>query len=114
MMFSNVAFLTVKSIGSAALDATIKPGTLQPWVNEIESKVATSGKFSKLSVAYLPFSPPPVFWDYKCRKCRWWEVRGACKTVEGEISPQGWCAIWIAPPTYKALTWPQELLRGDW
>jgi len=114
MILPDLIFLMAKSIGLAALDSTVRPGVLQPWAGEIENYVSHLGKFSKFSVAYVPFSPPPVFWDYKCRKCRWWQDPSSCKTVEGEISPQGWCAIWIAPPTYKALTWPQELLKGNW
>jgi len=106
--------LLINSIGLSALDATVKPGVLQPWVDEINERVAKEGKFAKPSVAYMPFSPPPVFWDYKCRKCRYWQEPDACEVVEGKISPQGWCAIWIPPQDYKAFSWPQELLRGDW
>jgi len=72
-----VAFLPVmlaKSIGLAAANATIKPGVLQPWIDEIEQYVAEQGKFSKSAVAYIPLSPPPVFWDYKCRKCLFWQA----------------------------------------
>ena len=110
----NVPSLLVKSVGLAALSSTVKPGVLQPWVSEIEERVRLNGKLSKMSVAYLPFSPPPVFWDYKCKKCRWWEEPDTCKVVESKISSQGWCAIWVPPVTYKAFTWPVELIRGDW
>jgi len=110
----NVLSMLVKSIGLAALDATVSPGVLQPWVNEVEAYVAHNGKFSKFAVLYLPLSPPPVFWDYKCKKCLWWQEPNGCKVVEGDISPQGWCAVWVPPKEYKALTWPQELLRGEW
>lgn len=113
-MLPDLFLLLVKSIGLAAADATYKPGILQPWVEEIEHYVNLNGKFTKFSVAYFPFSPPPVFWDYKCMKCRWWVDTDACKAVEGVISPRGWCAVWIAPSTYKAFTWPKELLRGEW
>lgn len=106
--------MLVKSIGLAGLNATISPGTLQPWVDEIEQTVRERGKFSKASVAYIPFSPPPVLWDYKCRKCRFWINPDACQAVEGDISPKGWCVIWLPPDDYKALSWPEELLSGDW
>ncbi|GAI73013.1 unnamed protein product, partial [marine sediment metagenome] len=77
-------------------------------------RVAEEGKFTKQQVAYIPFSPPPVFWDYKCRKCLFWETPNGCRVVEGEISPRGWCAIWLPPEDYKAFSWPSELLKGDW
>jgi len=106
--------MLAKSIGLAGLNATISPGALQPWLDEIEQRVAEEGKFSKSAVAYIPFSPPPVLWDYKCRKCRAWESPDGCKWVAGEISLRGWCAIWLPPDQYKALSWPKELLSGDW
>ena len=110
----NPITMLINSISKAAADATYQPGALQPWVDELESKVATDGKFSKMEVLYLPFSPPPVFWDYKCKKCKWWEPPNGCKTVDGEISPGAWCAIWVPPSIYKAFTWPQELIKGEW
>ena len=106
--------LLIKSITKAAANATISPGALQPWVDEINRRVAEEGKFPKSAVAYIPFSPPPVFWDYKCRKCSFWQGPDSCLVVEGEISPGGWCAIWLPPEDYKALSWPKELLSGDW
>ena len=106
----NAIEMLIKSVSLAALDSTLSPGVLQPWVYEIKAH----GKFSQAEVTYLPFSPPPVFWDYKCRKCRWWVEGGQCEVVEGEISPGGWCVIWLPHVDYKPLTWPQELLRGDW
>lgn len=98
----------------AAANATISPGALQPWVNEIEARVSESGKFSKFTVAYLPLSPPPVFWDYKCKKCRFWIEPDRCEVVEGEISPIGWCAIWLPLDNKPAFSWIGELMRGDW
>ncbi|MBA7648397.1 hypothetical protein ES703_56183 [subsurface metagenome] len=106
--------MLVKSIGLAAMNATISPGVLQPWVDDINRRVAEQGKFSKSQVGYLPFSPPPVFWNYKCKKCLAWQPPSSCKWVEGKISPNGWCAIWIPMEEYKAMTWPKELLKGDW
>ena len=113
-MNTSIPSLLITSIGKAAANATISPGTLQPWVDDINRRVAEEGKFPKSAVAYIPFSPPPVFWDYKCRKCRFWQGPGSCQVVEGEISPRGWCAIWIPPDSYKPFTWPNELMRGDW
>ena len=106
--------LLAKSIGLAAANATVFPGVLRPWVDEINRDVAEKGKLSKSQVAYIPFSPPPVFWDYKCRKCLFWQSPGACQVVEGKISPRGWCAIWLPPDDKPAFSWIGELIRGDW
>jgi hypothetical protein len=109
----DVVFLTVKSISSAALE-TVKPGTLGPWISGLEDYVNKMGRFTKFEVMYVPVSPPPFFYDYKCRKCRWWIQGGSCQMVDGLIVPRGWCAIWVPPDSYKPFTWPQELLKGDW
>jgi hypothetical protein len=97
----------------------------QDWINNVTSYVALNGKFSKFEAAYLPFSPPPLFWDYKCRKCRFYipvqiavaQAPGPqpqCTLVDGDISPSAWCSLWMAPDTYKAFSWPSELLAGNW
>ncbi len=111
-MNASLPNLVLKSVSTAAL-STRSPAQLQSWIDEIEQRVAEEGKFSKLAVAYLPVSPPPVFWDYKCRKCLAWESPDGCKWVEGEISPRGWCAIWL-PDGRPAFSWVGELLRRDW
>lgn len=110
----NPIYLLYKSVGTAALDATVTPGSLKLWIATIENHVARYGKYSKPSVLYLRISPPPFFWDYKCKKCRWWQEPNSCKVVEGKISPQGWCAIWVPPEEYRAFTWPRELIKRDW
>lgn len=109
-----IPVLLAKSIGLAAANATISPGALQPWVDEINKRMAEQGKYSKLAVAYIGLSPPPVFWDYKCKKCRFWIEPDRCEVVEGEISPIGWCAIWLPPDNKPAFSWIGELMRGDW
>ncbi len=108
----NPVMMLVNSVGRAALDATIRPGLLSPWIARVEALVARDGKFSHQAAGYLPLSPPPAFWDYKCRKCGWWNG-GTCAVVAGEIRPGGWCALWTPAPGYKAFTWPRELLQGD-
>lgn len=108
--------LLVNSVARAALDSRARPGTaslLQPWVEALEAKVLRVGKYSKGEVLYVPFSPPPALWDYKCKKCGFWQ-EGGCSVVEGSISPSGWCVNWIPPANYKPLTWPQELAKGEW
>lgn len=31
-----------------------------------------------------------------CAQCRFFQAPNACERVEGEISPDGWCAFWAA------------------
>ena len=110
----DLLWLLGNSIGRAALNATLKPGVLDPWITEIDRYVQANGQFSHLAVSYLPVSPPPVFWDYKCRKCLKFSEPSACLWVGGEIKPAGWCSLWVPPSDYKAFTWPAELLAGNW
>lgn len=103
--------MLVKSITLAGVNATVRPGVLQLWVDEIEKRVDEQGKFSKSAVAYFPLSPPPLVWDYKCKKCRFWEEPDGCSVVEGKISPRGWCAIWLPPEGKPALSWVAEFIK---
>ena len=108
LITSNPFFLLFSSVTGAARGlAPIKAG-------ELEDYVSINGKFPKAKVLYIPVSPPPALWDYKCKKCRFWLPPNGCSVVEGEISPGGWCVIWLPPDTYKPLTWPQELVGGNW
>lgn len=112
-------YLTFKSISSAALDATISPGLLAKWEAALDEQIANAGKFTQFSVFYRDISPPPVFWDYKCFKCKKWgpnqgQPDRTCLWVADDISPEGWCAIWIPNTGYKAFSWPQELVAGNW
>lgn len=115
----DLVFLMSKSIGSAAVDATIAPGTLSKWESAVDQQVAADGKFTQFSVFYRDISPPPFFWDYKCFKCKKWgpnqdQSDRSCLWVAGDISPEGWCAVWIPNAGYKAFSWLRELARGDW
>lgn len=58
----------------------------------LSSKPAKAqAKVSKSSVRYQ--DTPRA--DQDCANCRSFEPPNACKTVAGEISPKGWCTIWI-------------------
>lgn len=107
-------FLLTNSIARAAADAITSNGQLAPWIRQVENHVAEYGKFHKLFVLYIPFSPPPVLWDYKCRKCLWWAEPRSCKVVQGDIDGGGWCSLWVPPADYKPMTWPKEFIKGDW
>lgn len=47
-------------------------------------------KLSKAAVAYRD-TPKGA---HRCDNCRVWVPPNGCKSVEGEIAPQGWCNIW--------------------
>jgi hypothetical protein len=49
-----------------------------------------AAKVSQKSVAYQE-SPKGT---QSCANCNVFEPPNACKTVEGTVSPQGWCKIW--------------------
>lgn len=57
-------------------------------------------KRSKERVAYRP--RPLLFADGRnemCRACSNFEPPEACKVVEGEVSPAGWCVRFSRPST---------------
>ena len=98
----NLLEMLTQSVGRAALNATVQPGALEPWLAQVEETVRTSGKFAKLQVAYFTLAPPPFFWNYSCARCRAYianaqapEMAGTCRWVRGDISPAGWCAVWL-------------------
>ncbi|KKL72062.1 hypothetical protein LCGC14_2088640, partial [marine sediment metagenome] len=95
----------IRSIFTAALDATIAPGLLDDLATEREDEVARNGKFTKLDVGYIAAPPPPLFWEYRCSECRYWQT-GACAIVQGRIDQVGYCVQWIPPKGYEApFTW---------
>jgi High potential iron-sulfur protein len=55
---------------------------------------ANAAKAPQKSVAYQ-VSPKGV---QKCDNCSLWEAPNACKSVDGTISPQGWCMIYKKAP----------------
>lgn len=52
---------------------------------------AQAGKVSKSSVRYQ--DGPNGGKD--CKGCKLFVAPNACKSVDGEISPNGWCALWL-------------------
>ena len=51
---------------------------------------ARAAKMSRPSVAYQP-SPKN---GAKCANCALFQAPNACQSVEGPISPNGWCSIY--------------------
>ncbi len=50
-----------------------------------------AAKTAKTAVAYQD-TPKG---DHKCDNCSLFQAPDQCKSVEGPVSPQGWCKIWI-------------------
>lgn len=56
----------------------------------ISAKDAFAGQMSQKSVSYQATPKGPL----RCDNCKLWQPPNACKSVEGAISPSGWCAIY--------------------
>lgn len=81
-----------------------------------------TGKFSKLDSYYVPFEIPPVFWEYRCETCRFYQEAnadaGTCDVVGragdpfgGEaISPQAYCAWWMPEADDEPFDWIRNRL----
>ena len=50
--------------------------------------------WAKLSKASVSYQEKPNG-DRSCSNCNLFEPPSACKSVEGPISPNGWCKIWV-------------------
>jgi hypothetical protein len=73
---------TLLQAGAGALSAVSFLG--------LSARNAKAAKASKAAVAYRD-SPKG---DQNCANCRLFIEPNACKQVEGDISPNGWCKIW--------------------
>lgn len=52
-----------------------------------------SAKAAKLPQVSANYRPKPNG-DRQCSNCKLFEPPNACKSVAGEISPQGWCSLY--------------------
>ena len=55
---------------------------------------ATSVQAAKLSQTAARYQDSPKG-DKKCSNCNLFLPPNACKSVDGTISPNGWCALWV-------------------
>ncbi|HXZ15273.1 MAG TPA: high-potential iron-sulfur protein [Roseiarcus sp.] len=54
----------------------------------------TGGAEAKMAQAAVKYQAEPK--DGKqCDGCNFWVAPNSCKMVDGEISPTGWCALWV-------------------
>ena len=62
------------------------------WMPIALSATATGEKVPQASVQYQP-KPKG---DQKCASCmNFIAGSSTCKLVEGQVSPQGWCSLWV-------------------
>lgn len=55
---------------------------------------ATGARAAKMAQAAVRYQATPK--DGKqCDGCNLFVAPNACKSVEGNISPKGWCALWV-------------------
>jgi hypothetical protein len=59
-----------------------------------EAPAAGTPQPAKVSQASVQYQHQPKG-AQKCANCIQFIQPNACKVVEGEISPEGWCAIWV-------------------
>jgi high potential iron-sulfur protein len=58
------------------------------------NRALAQAKSSQQAVAYQNMPQG----SQRCDNCTLFEPPSACKTVDGQISPQGWCKIYVAKP----------------
>jgi hypothetical protein len=52
---------------------------------------------AKISQAAVAYQPQPNG-DKRCDRCAQFQPPNACKIIDGTISPQGWCKVFVPAP----------------
>jgi hypothetical protein len=79
--------------------ATPSPAVQSPESMEPAAPSPEAAKMTKVQAEYQ--DQPKA--EQNCEKCRYFIAdSGTCQLVEGEISPQGWCKLWVAQETPAA------------
>ena len=73
-------FLNIAAVGGGALMAAGLTGTAS----------AAPKKFSQKQARYQPIPKA----GQRCQICALWQPPTACKVVEGQVSPAGWCMLY--------------------
>jgi hypothetical protein len=60
--------------------------------------VTEAGAQAKVAQASVAYQATPKG-DQQCDNCIFFQAPNACKTVAGDIAPQGWCKIWAKKPS---------------
>lgn len=75
--------------------------TFAAGVSTIGSMVAigamTPAHAAKVAQKVVKYQDTPKG-DLRCDNCALFEAPSSCKTVDGTISPQGWCAVYARKP----------------
>jgi hypothetical protein len=85
---ANVAMGSAEITRRSLLMSTAAAGSLPLLVMSAGPALA---KMSQASVAYQD-TPKG---DRNCANCGLFQPPASCKTVDGVISPNGWCKIWV-------------------
>jgi hypothetical protein len=56
--------------------------------------LGASPAWAKMSQAAVAYQDSPKG-DRTCAGCGLFQAPSSCKTVDGTISPKGWCKIWV-------------------
>lgn len=56
--------------------------------------LGASPAWAKMSQAAVAYQDSPKG-DRNCAGCGLFQAPSSCKTVDGAISPNGWCKIWV-------------------
>jgi len=52
---------------------------------------------AKLAQAAVKYQPDPKD-GHQCDGCNFFVAPNSCKMVDGDISPTGWCSLWVKKP----------------
>ena len=55
---------------------------------------ATGAQEAKMAQSAVKYQPTPKD-GKRCDGCNLFVAPNSCKTVAGDISPSGWCALWV-------------------
>jgi High potential iron-sulfur protein len=58
---------------------------------------ATGAKAAKMSQTAAKYQPTPKD-GRQCDGCNLFVAPSSCKSVDGAISPKGWCQLWVKKP----------------
>jgi High potential iron-sulfur protein len=53
---------------------------------------------AKLAQTAVKYQPDPKD-GHQCDGCNFFVAPNSCKMVDGDISPTGWCTLWVKKPS---------------
>lgn len=80
--------------GAGSAPVTSAPAPAEPASPAPGTDSAAAPAPAKVSQASVQYQAQPKG-DQKCSNCLHFIAPNACKVVEGVISPDGWCVIWV-------------------